>query len=54
MLDNNIYQNDAYAQALLQGARDIASSNTVDPIAFDSAYKQLEPALKAGENSAKR
>ena len=50
MLDNSIYQNDAYAQALLQGARDIASSNTVDPIAFDNAYKQLEPALKAGEN----
>ena len=48
--DNTIYANDAYAQALLKGAQDIAKSNTVDPIAFDEAYKDLEPALLAGSN----
>ena len=48
-IDTSIYANDAYAQALLQGARAVAAENVVDPIAFDENYKELEPAIYSGE-----
>lgn len=48
-LDNTIYANDAYAQALLQDARDAAAENVVDPVTFDENYKDLEPAIYSGK-----
>ena len=47
-MDNTIYANDAYAQSLLETARNTAKVNLVDPVAIDENYLDLEPAILGG------